>query len=223
MYLTNRIKAEFESKADKFDELAKMSKQLEDSRLKEIQAFNGGCRDYETMEELEYNYNQARKELTKRGDKELHSMQDSFDSMLETSLAIDPKRVEYLTGGVLKLNNLSDNDLMNVAKKDRHSYSTLMVIADYATDHESEYAKNVARALKKYIEVVTDSTKRIIGSCKGGYTKQTNYPGARRGFCDGYIEDVQRADDCLQSAIDGEYVEFSRDGALVSALKAVSK
>lgn len=223
MYLTNRIKNEFENHAKVFENVEKKMTQLDEAKVKEVQAFEGGCREYESLNELERDYQETRKSVMQPGMDELQVMQSRFDSILEESFAIDPKHVEALTGGVLKLNNLSDGDLMSVAKKYRDNYSGLMTIADYSTDHESKYAKHVSIALKKYIEVATDATKRLVGSCRSGIERKSKYPGSWRGFCDGYINEVQRADDCLQSTIDGDYQEFTHESAIVSALQALSR
>lgn len=223
MYLTNQIRNEFENHVKVFESVEKKMAQLEEAKVKEVQAFEGGCREYESLNELERDYQEAKKQVMQPGMKELQVMQSGFDSVLENAFAIDPEKVEALTNGVLKLNNLSDGDLMNVAKKYRDNYSGLMTIADYSTSHTSKYAQFVSAALKKYIEVATDATKRIVGSCKGGMERKSKYPGSWRGFCDGYINDVQRADDCLQSTIDGEYQEFRHEGAIASALHALSR
>lgn len=223
MFFTNRIAAEFDRHTDTIGRVANDMRTLREVEVKDRQAFNGGCRDFESIEELDYNYKQARKEVMRKGDDALQVMQGNFDQLLDEAFAIDPAKVEALTNGVLKLGNLSDRDLMIVAKKNRNDYSTLMAIADYSTDHESKYASGVSQALKKYIEVATDSTKRIIGSCRKGMKGDSNFPSAWRGMCDGYINDVQTADDCLQAAIDGREVTFARIDPLMAALGAASR
>lgn len=223
MFFTNRIAGEFDRHTQTIEKTAEKMRTLSDYEVKDRQAFDGGCREFETIEELEYNYKQARRDVMRDGDNALQVMQKNFDEMLDESFAIDPAKVESLTNGVLKLGNLSDRDLMAVAKKNRDNYSALMAIADYSTDHESKYAKRVSSALKKYIEVSTDSAKRIIGSCRNGMRGDAKYPNAWRGICDGYINDVRQADDCLQRVIDGEAVSYSGSDPIMAALGAFSR
>lgn len=223
MYFTNRIADEFDRHTQTIEKTAKAMKTLNDYEVKDRQAFNGGCRDFDTIEQLEYNYGQKRKEVMRNGDNTLQVMQDNFAKLLDEAFSIDPAKVESLTSGVLKLGNLSDRDLMTVAKKNRDDYSTLMAIADYSTDHESKYAKRVSSALKKYIEVSTDSAKRLVGSCRNGMRGESRYPNAWRGICDGYINDVRQADDCLQRVIDGEEVSYRGSDPIMAALGAFSR
>lgn len=222
MNFTHRIKNEFDARKGVFDKVSDSMKKLNEQAVKERQAFEGGCREFESLEHLEYNVEQTRKSLKEPGYRELQAMQDNIDSLLEEAFSIDPDKVKELTSGALKLNNLSDNDLMKIAKKHRDNYTALMVIADYATEHESKYAQRLTSALKEYIKVATDSAKRIVGSCENGMNGNTKYPGAWKGFCEGYIEDVRNADDCLQIVIDGGTARFQHQDPIMSALGALA-
>lgn len=180
----------------------------------QIQAFNGGGRDFDSVAAIKRLYAESKTEAKASGMNAMQRFLAELDSTLAVYFHLDASAIEA-TQTKLNLGSLSESDIQRIANSGRDDYSVLSVIASYGLNNDSPYAKTLHARLRDFeVEAATvkEKAEKFI-------TKALNEDAyCMDGWCDwisGRIDNVDAAYRELQDAVDG-HGSFTASDALAS-------
>lgn len=211
-YIASDVRRIFDKHSEAVGRTADAVARMGDAETRDRQAMAGGCDDFASERELETHYAILRDREKPMGRASVESMKRDFDELLSGAFRVDGERVREM-GAVLSLDNLTDDDLRRLATDNRHDYSALMAIADYANDHKSGFAVELGRALRDFVEQVGEAPGKIERYCSNGVEGRGN---ARywRIEAESRCQTVEDSYEDLQNVIDGRQVARITDPLL---------
>lgn len=206
-YIATDIEGAFARHSAGVERAASAVAALDDEEKRDLQAFAGGCEDFESKQEIETHYRLMKDRQRPLGHEAVAAMRAEYDGLLSGAFKLDAERVREM-GAALSLDNLTDDDLRGLAADNRHDYSALKAIADYG--HGSRFARDLGRALGAFVEQVGEAPGKITRFCASGVDGDVRWRSKVESRC----RLVAESYDDIQALIDGRTVERVTDPLL---------
>lgn len=191
------------------DRHIKAVKDVVESETFQIQAFNGGCKDFSSEADIKHHYQSLKDEARTKGMSALDRLTRELASTMSVYFRLDTETIAA-TQTKLNLATLSDSDIKRIASSGNDDYSVLQAVASYGLEHDSQYAKTVYARLRDFETEAATTCEKINKFASEALAGDVHCMSEWVSWSTQRIDRVKDAYGRLQAAIDGtEKLGFS--------------